>query len=688
MTFRMVLEKLFLVWLFSQDSMTTVYILEGSTMDLTFNVIIPKRDLLYQKICLSYLINPWRVKPKIYDTILHVNSFTLPIINVTARYEGVYWLNYGNLITVSELKISNMSCSSRSIEYVCAIEGSSPILTFTIDVSVYHNIVDEDYYSVGNFLKVRDSTTDVHLQIYNVTLEDEGFFKCHLHELFGRIKLEVVKLRFINQSDENTIIGQEGIEMDIRCISDTVQDLTLMLESNGIVKAVGDKKTVIYSVIPVRTDHLSNYECMTSTHSSIMIAVKLNIRYPPAGRVIYTNGTIGCECDGNPAIYTVYRLDQISKHGELVHSVNLVNETFTFDTDPFPYQRNGKFRCVVCNGIPDTNGNILHTWSRNVNYEGPPVFAKENRYVKVGKQRKSSMTMSFQVYSYPAVEEIFLEKIGHMDDKKMKITKYTLKDILLYSEYDNSNGIQGYDILIESELVDKDDFQAYCITITNRLGASNFNFEIIRKDERVIKQEKNTHLVTLYIVGAVLLSLVIGIAGFCINHVKHRVQKRVNVHEDSNYHIYDECGSITNLAASNLHSTNSNNDNTDPNQTQLRTVGISTDDNAISCNKEFINKSLSQSELDDTNLLNDLSPIPFPFIPNMDKEVSSDQKSQVSYDSDSEGSNSVMVCNVGDGYEHAYQTVILDRPESHLYIGITRERNNSISLTESNQSED
>lgn len=184
------------------------------------------------------------------------------------------------------------------------------------------------------------------------------------------------------------------------------------------------------------------------------------------------------------------------------------------------------------------------------------------------------------------------------------------------------------------------------------------------------------------------MSLVIGIAGFCINHVKHRVQKRVNVHEDSNYHIYDECGSITNFAASNLHSTNSNNDNTDPNQTQLRAVGISTDDNAILCNKEFINKSLSQSELDDTNLLNDLSPIPFPFIPNMDKEVSSDQKSQVSYDSDSEVLNSVMVCNVGDGYEHAYQTVIKDRPESHLYIGITRERNNSISLTESNQSED
>lgn len=86
-------------------------------MDLTFNVITPQRDLLYQKICLSYLINPWRVKPKSYDTILHVNNFTLPIINVTERDEGVYWLNYGNLITVSELKISSMLSLSAYVLY-------------------------------------------------------------------------------------------------------------------------------------------------------------------------------------------------------------------------------------------------------------------------------------------------------------------------------------------------------------------------------------------------------------------------------------------------------------------------------------------------------------------------------------------------------------------------------------------
>lgn len=62
--------------------------------------------------------------------------------------------------------------------------------------------------------------------------------------------------------------------------------------------------------------------------------------------------------------------DQISKNGELVRSVNLNNESFTFRTDPFPYQRNGRYTCFVSNGIPDTTGKVLQTWSTNVRYAG------------------------------------------------------------------------------------------------------------------------------------------------------------------------------------------------------------------------------------------------------------------------------------------------------------------------------
>ncbi|CAG2214088.1 unnamed protein product [Mytilus edulis] len=181
----------------------------------------------------------------------------------------------------------------------------------------------------------------------------------------------------------------------------TIYITALTLESNGTVKAIGDNQTVSYSFTPDRSDHLTKYQCVDSKHSSIMVEVELSITYAPAVTVRYTNGTIKCDCDGVPPIY-----------------MKLTNETFVFKTDQFPYQRNGRYMCVVSNGIPGTNGKILQNSSIHVNYKGPPVFAKENRRVKIGKVGQSSIKMSFLVYSCPDVEEIFLQKLGRMRDDR------------------------------------------------------------------------------------------------------------------------------------------------------------------------------------------------------------------------------------------------------------------------------
>lgn len=94
-----------------------------------------------------------------------------------------------------------------------------------------------------------------------------------------------------------------------------------------------------------------------------------------------TNATIECHCNGVPAIHSVYRLDQISKDGKLVRSVNLNTETFKLNTEPFPYQQNGRYTCFVGNGIPDINGNILQTWSTDNKYEGNINKFKTDSYI-------------------------------------------------------------------------------------------------------------------------------------------------------------------------------------------------------------------------------------------------------------------------------------------------------------------
>lgn len=95
--------------------------------------------------------------------------------------------------------------------------------------------------------------------------------------------------------------------------------------------------------------------------------------------------------------------------------------------------------------------------------------------------RQSSVTISFHVYSFPDVEEIFLEKLGRLRGKKRKIDEYVLKPTLLYNAFDKTTRVPGYVILIESDELYIDNLQPYCITVTNRLGASEYNFAITKK---------------------------------------------------------------------------------------------------------------------------------------------------------------------------------------------------------------
>lgn len=86
-------------------------------------------------------------------------------------------------------------------------------------------------------------------------------------------------LRFLNQNDPKTIVGQAGKVLDINCTSVTRKFITtLNLEVNGSVKAIGDNHSVNYSFTPYRTDHLTKYICVDSKQSWIMIEVTLFIR--------------------------------------------------------------------------------------------------------------------------------------------------------------------------------------------------------------------------------------------------------------------------------------------------------------------------------------------------------------------------------------------------------------------------
>ncbi|CAC5421333.1 unnamed protein product [Mytilus coruscus] len=426
-----------------------------------------------------------------------------------------------------------MSCPSRTRRQYCAIEGSTAKLTFITDWSLCHNDNEVEFLLRKNILKA--DIINLYLHIYNATPKDEGYYKCFPRLGQTVVVLKVAKLGFIGQTDMKTVVGHEGREMTITCSSDNEQYITaLTLESNNTTIAVGDNQTVDFKFIPNRNDHLSRYKCKDVIQSSITIEVELIVTYAPAITIRFTNDTIVCDCIGVPSVYKVYQINHVSQYGELLRSIDLNNETFTLQTE-FPYQRNGKYECVV----------------------SPPVFSPENRNVKTAEIGQS-MKLSFHIYSYPPVEEIFIEQIGRKQSKRKKINNVNmLTSILSYTEFANIVGIEGYEISVERKIFDKDDFQSYSITARNRLGESNYYFVIIDNESLPLSKNNRTYFVILCSVAVILIIYIImSHVCFFVKHDRPISQRHNHISEDHNDQIY-EVSSIS--FHNNASSSNTNN---------------------------------------------------------------------------------------------------------------------------------
>ncbi|CAC5421335.1 unnamed protein product [Mytilus coruscus] len=421
------------------------------------------------------------------------------------------------------------SCSkSRTI---CANEGSSTMLTLMYDLDIYHNNNKMDINKPANKRILNNCT--INNQINNVTPEDEGFYEC-------------------TTITNRTYTIRQNVANSGRYITQ------LKLKANGYTIATGNNETVMLSYIPDRTHHLTTYTCIDSTLPSIKTTALLRVNYSPDVTIRFKGETIDCECDGVPEVYNPYRLDHISEYGELIDSVNLNNGNFILHKKPSSYQQNGKYRCVVSNGIPDVSGHVLQIQSKIFKYKGPPVFALENRNVRFWEQGQS-MTMTFKVYSNPEVKDVFIYKLGHKQTQAMKITNFTVfNSTLLYTEFDLA-GIKGFAIVIEKEVLTNDDFQSYRITASNQLGASDYHFEIINEDNLPVSRGKMTYFVMSCCVTGVLLVTVCFIyTCSCMKRQKTKSRIELLTSEARSSHSYDDIVSVSYQPTRNVLTFNTN----------------------------------------------------------------------------------------------------------------------------------
>lgn len=95
-----------------------------------------------------------------------------------------------------------MSCQSNASKQVCAIKGSSTVLSFIIIVPVLYSPIGKRRWG----RKQRNLTITVDLYIHNVTFEDEGYYG--IFEIYAVTALQVSSklLSFRRVFHTNTIV--------------------------------------------------------------------------------------------------------------------------------------------------------------------------------------------------------------------------------------------------------------------------------------------------------------------------------------------------------------------------------------------------------------------------------------------------------------------------------------------------
>ncbi|CAC5423582.1 unnamed protein product [Mytilus coruscus] len=392
-------------------------------------------------------------------------------------------------------------------------EGSTLILTFPFKKigKIINKCWKKEDYTYMNF------NGDFRLKIRNILKADDGIYKCRFDQ---RIHLIVAKIKFLNQTDDNIIFGQEGTTINISCTAITGYDIgNMSIQQNDMILATSNSDIVTFSLDLKREDNYNEYQCLDA----------------PYVKVIGGVNSVNCIADGFPTTYTFHRWEHISEQGKHIRFLEgFQNGTLILQSHPHQYQANGRYVCIVSNGIPNVNGSMLQQGFGSWNYKGLPLFAPENSNVMHGEFGKS-LKLTFQLYSNPIVEEVWMKGDGIDCSENKTIHNLKLSETKL-----------GFEIAFETNMLEPKDFCAYKVWAKNGFGVNFYRFEIRASGYfQYNKMDRNRFIASFSIAAVLLMYIIITHMCYCAKQRQTHTRQRV-IHEPerTSYHAYDEITSI------------------------------------------------------------------------------------------------------------------------------------------------
>ncbi|XP_052065336.1 uncharacterized protein LOC127705119 [Mytilus californianus] len=159
-----------------------------------------------------------------------------------------------------------------------------------------------------------------------------------------------------------------------------------------------------------------------------------------------------------------------------------------------------------------------------------------------------SLQLTFQLYSNPIVEEVWMKGADIDCSQNKTIHNLRLSETkLFYSAFGNNLTFSGFEIAFETNMLEHKDFCAYNVWAKNGFGVNFYTFEIRASGYFQYNKIDSNRFIASFSIAAVLLMYIIIIhMCYCAKQrLAHTRQRFIHEPERTSYHAYDEITSIS-----------------------------------------------------------------------------------------------------------------------------------------------
>ncbi|CAC5368461.1 unnamed protein product [Mytilus coruscus] len=331
-------------------------------------------------------------------------------------------------------------------------------------------------------LNVIGGNFDLHIK--NLSSSDEGLYICDLKEyclmqqssyllqnkyfdnqLLEHILLDNIfqisvlpsKLEILNVTHNNTVNGKENCPLNLVCLVESGKPPeVLRWRKNGILISQGGPSKLVYSFVPMKTDHQSVFTCEaqnTDMEKPLTKSVHLNIKYKPSIKINVSNTlnmvegettNICCVAWSNP------KLTLISWHKgdkELVSAFN--NSLLCYKMSNVSRHDTGNYVCSSQNEIgeafSETSLIISYPPVINIRYRNLTEYSS-NREIRCLAQGEPNSYNYFK-WEHQSMFNEHIRYLGETDDGILRLPEMKISNIYQDTGFyicNVSNGIPDY----------------------------------------------------------------------------------------------------------------------------------------------------------------------------------------------------------------------------------------------------